>query len=246
MNFELILYFTTICGFAALVHGSIGFGFPMLATPLLALLTDVQTAIMLTIIPNIFINVVSIKSEGKIFKAIKKHYKLVTYTAFGSLFGTVFLIQFYTPIFKVILALAIVIYLITDTFKVRFHWIGKHPEISKVIFGLVSGFLGGLTNVMAPTLIMYSLESGQSKSEIIQSTNLCFLFGKVVQLVLFAVSLKFTTETIYSSTLVLAIVIVFLPLGIKLKAIISEHHYKTILKTLLSFIAIALVSQTFM
>ncbi|MCL1065296.1 sulfite exporter TauE/SafE family protein [Shewanella olleyana] len=245
MDFQLILYFIAICGFAALVHGSVGFGFPMLATPLLALLTDVQTAIMLTIVPNIFINLVSIKSEGEISKAIKKHYKLVAYTAFGSLFGTAALIQFETPVFKVILALAIMIYLITDTFKVRLHSIRKYPEISKVIFGLISGFIGGLTNVMAPTLIMYSLESGQSKRDIIQSTNLCFLFGKIVQLVLFAVSLKFTTYTIYSSTLVLAIVIVFVPLGIKLKTVISEHHYKTILKTLLSFITIALISQTF-
>ena len=245
MDFELVLYFITICGFAALVHGSIGFGFPMIATPLIALLTDVQTAIMLTVIPNIFTNVTSIKSEGKVLQAVKKHYQLIAYTTFGSLVGTIVLIYFESPIFKTILAFAIIIYLLTDTLRVRLHWIKNYPATAKGVFGVMSGFIGGLTNVMAPTLIIYSLESGQRKREIIQSINLCFLCGKIAQLILFAVSLKFTTETIYSSTLILVTVMVLIPLGIKLKKMISEHIYKTILKIFLCCIAIALISQTF-
>ena len=51
---EIIILLCVITAVSALVHGSIGFGFPMLSTPLIALFTDVQTAIMLTVIPNIF------------------------------------------------------------------------------------------------------------------------------------------------------------------------------------------------
>ena len=65
--------------FAALFHGSIGTGFPMIATPLLALMTDIQTAIILTLVPTVLVNVVSIVSEGNTLNAIKQHFQLAFY-----------------------------------------------------------------------------------------------------------------------------------------------------------------------
>lgn len=112
MTSELILLFFLICGVAALVHGSVGFGFPMLSTPLLAMVTDVPTAIMTTIIPNIFINIVSIVSEGMFWQAVKRHYQLIAYTALDSAFGTVILIYFESDVFKLLLAFAIFAYLL--------------------------------------------------------------------------------------------------------------------------------------
>ena len=41
-----------IVGFAALIHGTIGIGFPLIATPLLARVTDVRTAILLLVLSN--------------------------------------------------------------------------------------------------------------------------------------------------------------------------------------------------
>ena len=46
MNIEVLFVFALISFAAAMVHGSIGFGFPMVATPLLALITDIHTAIV--------------------------------------------------------------------------------------------------------------------------------------------------------------------------------------------------------
>ncbi len=244
MELEIALLFTLICGFSALIHGSIGFGFPMIATPLLALFTDVQTAIMLTIIPNILINIVTIMSEGSFSEAFNKHYVLIILTAFGSFVGTSILIYFQTDIFKAILAIVIAIYVITDVLKLRIRWIGNHPKISKVTFGLISGIMGGLTNVMGPTLIIYSLESDQPKQEIVQSTNLCFLFGKITQLTVFAFTTNLSLHTISNSALIFSAVMVFLPIGIKLKTLISESLYKMILKVLLTGISITLITQT--
>jgi uncharacterized membrane protein YfcA len=51
LSSEVLIAATFIFFFAAFIHGSIGFGFPMVATPLLALITDIQTAIILTLIP---------------------------------------------------------------------------------------------------------------------------------------------------------------------------------------------------
>ena len=37
---------------AGLVHGTFGIGFPLVATPLLALVTDVRTAVLITLLPT--------------------------------------------------------------------------------------------------------------------------------------------------------------------------------------------------
>lgn len=103
--------------------------------------------------------------------------------------------------------------------------------------------MGGLTNVMAPTLFIYSIELNQSRKDIVQSTNLCFLFGKITQLVLFTVSVKFSGESWVNSIYILAIVGLFLPLGLWLKTFINERVYKKVLKILLGLIAVSLAIQ---
>ena len=51
--------------FAGLVHGTLGLGFQMMATPLLAMITDVRSAVLITLIPTMAVNIVSIlKGEG--------------------------------------------------------------------------------------------------------------------------------------------------------------------------------------
>ncbi|MEI6737736.1 MAG: sulfite exporter TauE/SafE family protein, partial [Pseudomonadota bacterium] len=41
---------------AGLAHGVSGFGFPLISTPVVALFTDVRTAVILTLLPNIVVN----------------------------------------------------------------------------------------------------------------------------------------------------------------------------------------------
>jgi hypothetical protein len=47
-----------------LAQGAIGFGFPVIATPLLAMLMNIRTAIVLTVLPNMITGVVAIVRGG--------------------------------------------------------------------------------------------------------------------------------------------------------------------------------------
>ena len=48
---------------AAFIHGMLGFGFPLVATPVLALFMDLRAAVLLTLVPTVSINLVSILGE---------------------------------------------------------------------------------------------------------------------------------------------------------------------------------------
>jgi len=45
--------------FAGLVHGTLGLGFPMVATPILATMMDVRSAILVTLLPTMAVNIAS-------------------------------------------------------------------------------------------------------------------------------------------------------------------------------------------
>ena len=110
-------------------------------------------------------------------------------------------------------------------------WVRSKPNLATFIFGLSAGVIGGLTNVMALVLIIYSLESRHSKKkkEIIQSTNLCFMFGKIIQIAIFIAHGSFTQEILEISLYNLLIVGICLMIGFNLrKKIASDSYFKFI------------------
>jgi uncharacterized membrane protein YfcA len=243
-SIEFLIVFSIIIFFSSLVHGSIGFGFPMIATPLLAMVTDMKTAILYIAIPTLLINLISIYSEGNFLQAVKKFYPLALIGMIGSAIGTQILIYSSSELFKLLLAFSIFLYLFIQKFKIQMHWIREKKIISMVVFGLFAGIIGGLTNVMASILIIYSLESKHTKKEVIQSTNLCFLFGKVIQIVLFTLHGSFNQELLTISFNSLVVVAVAMFIGLKVKDKIPQESYKKVVKIVLFLIACVLVFQT--
>lgn len=244
-GFVLLAITALIFLFAALIHGSIGLGFPIVATPLLALFTNMQTAIVLTLMPTILANLVSISREGNVATAFRRYFPMALLAMAGSAVGTQILLFTHSGIFKALLAIAIVIYLLAEKIRLNFSWVREHPNFAKITFGTAAGMLGGLTNVMGPLLIIYSLESRHSKSETVQASNICFMFGKAIQLFLFSVQGKFTQSELSISLTMLLLTGFALYLGVKIRKVIQPNAYKKILRILLLLVALVLLAQVF-
>src|SRR5437763_7675049 len=73
---------------AGLAHGTLGFGFPLISTPLVALLVDVRTAVLVTVLPNIAVNVISIVRGGNWHDSLGRHWPLALWVVLGTLVGT--------------------------------------------------------------------------------------------------------------------------------------------------------------
>ena len=243
-GFEFLAILSVILFFSALVQGSIGFGFPLISTPLLAMITDMKTAVLYVVIPTLLINVISLFSEGDILKAFKRFYPLAFMAMLGSAIGTQILIYSSSEFFKLLLAISIFFYLAIQKFKFEMKWVNEKPKFSIIFFGFVAGIIGGLTNVMSMILIIYSLEAKHTRKEVIQSANLCFLFGKLVQVIIFAMHGSFTQEVLNTSMLSLVVVGIAVLIGIKIKNKIPQDNYNKIIKVFLFLMAVALIYQT--
>jgi len=244
LSVEFLVFLSIVLFFAALVQGSIGFGFPLISTPLLAMITDLKTAVLYVAIPTLLINIISILSEGNFLQAIKRFYPIALMAMIGSAIGTQVLVYSSSDFFKLLLAISIFFYLFIQNFKFEMKWVNKNSRLSIVVFGFVSGMLGGLANGMSPILIIYSLESKHTKKEVIQSSNLCFLFGKIAQVIVFLLHGAFTQQVLTSSVLSLVVVLVAVIIGIKIRNKVPQDNYNKIIKIFLFLLAITLGYQT--
>ena len=242
---ELLLVFAAIFFFAAFIHGSTAFGFPMVATPLLALISDIHTAILLTLIPTFIVNIVTISSEGGVRDAIRQHLPLALLAMVGAGVGTVILIVSSPEIFEALLGISIIAYLIATRINIRFHWIAAYPRFSRLLFGLAAGVLGGLTNVMAPVLIIYALESGYDKRQLIQASNMCFMSGKIIQLILFTAHGSFSVSELSISLVMIVFVGLALFVGLKIRRRISPDRYMQVLRAFLLVLSLSLLWKAF-
>ncbi len=95
---------------AAFVHGAFGFGFPLVATPLLVLSMDMRTAVLLTLLPTIAINLVSIATERRWLEALRRFWPIPVFTMVGSLIGTRILLSVDPEPFRLLLALVLIVF----------------------------------------------------------------------------------------------------------------------------------------
>lgn len=242
---ETTLAYAGITILAALVHGALGIGFPLIATPLMAMLTDVRTAILLLVIPTATLNIVNILKGGRWHSSIAIYWPLALYGILGSFIGSLLLIAISAELFRPLLAGMLILYLNTERIGVGFGWIRQRPRLAMAVFGLAGGLLGGTVNVMLPALIIYALEMRLPKTVTIQVFNFCFLFGKLTQGAVFVQNDLMTGDVLGLSMPLALLAIMVLFLGLYLRDKIQTATYRLWLRRLLVVLAVILIIQFF-
>ena len=228
---------------AGLVHGALGMGFPMLATPLLAMLTDVRSAILIVLVPTLFINVASTIKGGRWRDSIGRYWPIALYGIAGSLVGTRLLVLTDPAPYKLLLAAMILVYLNIERIGIRLLWVRSRPQLAYAIFGLAGGFLAGTVNVMLPALIIFALEMGLAATVAVQLFNFCFFFGKISQGMVFAHSGMFDAQVLLATLPLAGISLLSLLFGMSLQHRIDAKTYRRLLKKVLFVIAMLLTFQ---
>jgi len=241
--FEAALVYAGIIILAALVHGALDIGFPLIATPLLAMLTDVRTAILLLVLPTATINIVNILKGGRWDRSIAIYWPLALYGVLGSFIGSLLLIAISAELFRPLLAGMLILYLNAERIGAGFGWVRQRPGLAMAVFGLVGGLLGGTVNVMLPALIIYALEMRLPKTVTIQVFNFCFLFGKLTQGAVFVQTGLMTGDVMGLSIPLALLAITVLFLGLHLRDKISTDTYRRWLRRTLAVVAAILLVQ---
>lgn len=201
-----LLYVGFAVACAGLVHGTLGLGFPLVATPLISLVTGIKAAIVLIVVPTLFVVVVSIAAGGGFVRTLRDWWRMPLWAFCGALVGTRLFILFDPAPLTLLLAFVILGYLGLDSIgRGRSALLARHPHAFGLLFGFLGGVFEGAVNIAAPPLLVYFLSLGLAPTALVKALNLCFLTGKATQFATLASSASIPLGT-WVSTIPLCIV----------------------------------------
>jgi uncharacterized membrane protein YfcA len=209
-----------------------------------ALLIDVKTAVLLTVIPNIVINVVSILRGGNWRESIGKHWPTAIWVVLGTLIGTHFLLIAPPEVLQVALAAMIIVFLLQDRIQnLDWTWIRRRPAVSGAAFGTVAGLFSGAVNVSAPPLVIYFMMLELPAVAMTQILNLCFMAGKIVQAATLSLAGPGSLSLLSASLPLTVVASIALFVGIQLQKRMSPAIYFKMLRLTLVAFVILLIGQ---
>ncbi|MCP5314691.1 MAG: sulfite exporter TauE/SafE family protein [Chromatiaceae bacterium] len=238
MQNELLFVFVAV--FAAFVHGAFGFGFPTLATPLLAFGFDLRTAVLLTLVPTVSINLVSILAERHWRAALRDYWPIPAFTIVGSFLGTQLLLSVDPEPFRFLLAAVLIAYLVSDHLH-RPERVFRVPKWGMALFGLTLGLLAGVVNIFSPLVIAYALYTRIPVAMMVATFNLTFITSKSGQIIGFITQNAFDLEVVGVAVLALPVILIALWVGIRMRKRIEVETYQGMLRGALWVISIGIL-----
>jgi uncharacterized membrane protein YfcA len=189
LGLGVLAFVAAACVLSGFAHGALGFGFPIVATPIVAVAIDIRSAIALLAPITLVLTVISALKGAALGSIAREFWFLLAATALGAWLGTHVLLALAPEPFILVLALVILLYLNLDRLGR-----GKSALVQRLRtpFGLAFGFVAGVSeavaNVAGPVLLIYFMLLGLTPGQIVQTLNLCFSLGKGAQTATWAMS----------------------------------------------------------
>ena len=230
--------------FAGVAQGALGFGFPAISTPIIMLMVDVKTAIILNLLPNFTVNLISVLRGGNYRESVGRYWPVAAWGLFGAFLGASFLIVAPQEPIRLLLAVAIFAYLNQHRLaRLDWSWLARRPGLSAMVFGTAGGFFSGTVNQSLPPLLIYFTLLGLPTLVMTQILNLCFIGGKTVQALTLAGAGQIRLSETLANVPLTIISIVGLWLGMRAQRHVSPDTYKRWLRYVLFVLALALIYQ---
>ena len=179
MSLEVLIFLALVCLLSGWVHGALGFGFPLVATPLAALAIDMKAAITLLAPVTLALVIISALRGGRLGDLVKRFWFMPVGIALGAWIGTNVLLAAPPEPFMLVLALVLVFYLNLDRLGR-----GESALVQRLrapfgfAFAFVAGVCEAIANVAGPILFVYFMLLGAAPSQVVQTLNMCFTVGK--------------------------------------------------------------------
>jgi uncharacterized protein len=226
---------------AAFVKGTTGFGFPLIATPTVALLLDIRTAVTILIIPNIVMDIAQVFRGGFPYSVLKRFASLLALTVFGVFAGTKILAILPLWVLNLCLGAMVLIFVLSTLLRFDFTIAPQSERLLSPIAGVVGGLLNGMTNAAGPALAIYLYSLKLQKLEFIKSIATIFIVTKVSQLAAVSTWNLFNRSNLVLSLEVTLFVLLGFYAGLKMQDRVNQKTFNRAVMLFLSAIGVTLV-----
>lgn len=215
---------------SALLQGLSGFGFSILAVPLITLILAPKTAVPLLMLYSIFINIVVLFSAHK-HVTLKKNWLLLLSGIIGLPIGAHFLIILDGNLIKIFIGIFIIIFGLLLLMGYRKEL--KHEKAAMIPIGMISGILGGSISISGPPIIIFLANKQSDKQTFRGNLAMYFLLLNIFTIPVFWLNGLFTREVLSFSFRYLPGLLIGVILGNSLSHKVNESYFRRFVLILL-------------
>ena len=170
----LIIILAVLAG--GLVKGTLGFGMPMVALPIIAFIIPPTTAMILLCAPIFLTNFLQIKFKEGIssYRFLPMFLSLVV----GLIIGARLILEININTITQIIAVSIIFAVLVNCFGIKINDIKQsHEKVITTIIGFGSGILGGLSTFYGPPMLAYLVAVDLPKEKFVRTVSTMYFIG---------------------------------------------------------------------
>jgi uncharacterized membrane protein YfcA len=227
---------------ASFIQGITGFGFALIAVPLLSLfIPEIRNITPIIVIYSFLTNIIIVyKSRHHI--DFKKIMPLIIFGIIATPIGACILLYLKVNTLKIIIGSIIIItaFAMFKNFKIKI----KNQSISYGIVGLLSGFLNGSTGLSGPPVVLFLTNQNTDKD--IFRANLSFygIATNIFAIIIFIAEGIVNISVLNFTLLYLPALIIGVFVGIKISTKINEIIFRNLTIYLIGFLGLYTVIST--
>jgi uncharacterized membrane protein YfcA len=240
----LLAWLACVMLVAGLIQGTLGFGFPFVATPLIAMVSDMRTAIIAVLLPTLATITVALLASGPPRATLARFWMMPLYMIAGSAAGTMLFVSAPHFPYSLVLALTTLAYLNFDRMGLgNLPLVRRHERVFAPVSGVIAGVFEGTANIAAPPLIIFYLALGLTPVMLVQALNLCFLVGKATQFSVLTAHGGVTADQWLTTVPLMLIGVAGSLVGVRIRNRIDAVTFRLWVKRALLVIALVLIAQ---
>lgn len=236
----VILFSVAIIFLAGLTQGLAGFGFSLVAVPMLMVFYEPSLLIPIIIVHSTVINILLFSSCRKNARP-RRIWPLMVAGAAGIPAGTYLLLIIDHQTLKLIVGVLIIIFGLA--YLRNFRYAVKNERLASIPISIASGLLNGSISMSGPPVIFFFTNQGVPKRAFRADLYAYFMFINLVTLPVFLVSGLFTPGVIGTSMTLLPALVAGAFVGQSMTARIDDRSFRTLtLSLVVSAGAVSVIS----
>lgn len=226
------------------IKGVVGLGLPTISLALLAIMFDLVTAIVLTLIPSLVTNIWQALSGANVKVILKRILPFLMMALITIWIGAYILSSQNITLLTILLGALLITYSLLSLVGINFTIPNKHKTWAGIVLGTVNGAITGMAGVYIVPSVMYFHAIGLRRDEIVLAMGILFSLSSVSMLIAYRYQNLLTIEQVVLSLYALFPALIGMYYGKKIRPLLTESRFKKALLISLLFIGCFIVIKS--
>ena len=237
----IIIILAVLAG--GLVKGTLGFGMPMVALPIIAFIIPPTTAMILLCAPIFLTNFLQIKFRQGV--SSYRFLPMFLCLIIGLIIGARLILEIDVKTITQIIAISIIFAALVNCFGIKIKNINKnHENTITSLIGFGSGILGGLSTFYGPPMLAYLVAVDLPKEKFVRTVSTMYFIGSFPlygSLIYYGFATK---EDLIFSLILIIPAFIAQQLGTKIRDKFNQKQFKICILITLIILGLSLLVKT--